>query len=228
VDFERICPYPPWDLDQATPMGLVGIGGTLTSGTLVRAYSEGVFPWYNPNDPVMWWSPDPRAIFDLQTGIYISSRLARTIRSKKFEIRLDTSFREVMSACGDREEGTWVTEDMLDAYTKLHEEGFAHCVETWRDGQLVGGVYGVALYGLFAAESMFYRETDASKVALAGLFDHLRARGYTLVDTQMLTEHTARMGAFEIDRALYIALLKLALSQKEVTFLPNQVPKISS
>lgn len=228
MDFDRLCPDPPWDLDNATPIGLVGIGGKLTSATLLRAYSEGVFPWYSLDDPILWWSPNPRAIFDIHTGIYISRRLARTIRSGKFEIRMDTAFREVMSACGVRPEGTWITPEMLDAYTKLHEEGFAHCVETWRDGKLVGGVYGVALCGLFAAESMFYRESDASKVALAALFDHLRSRGYTLVDTQMLTEHTYRMGAFEIDRALYLEMLKYALQQENVTFHPNQIPKISA
>ena len=218
----------PWELCDDVPWvpplfadenGLVGVGGTLEPSCLLRAYSEGIFPWYSVGDPILWWSPNPRAIFDLQVGLNISRRLARTIRSGKFQITFNRCFSTVMRCCGDRVEGTWITEEMLHAYERLHYLGYAHSVETWEGEELAGGLYGVAIGGLFAAESMFYRRTDGSKVAMAALFEHLRQRGFTLVDTQMLTEHTERMGAFTVPRPEYLTRLRLAVAKEDTSFI---------
>jgi leucyl/phenylalanyl-tRNA--protein transferase len=223
---------------EAEADGFVGIGGTLAPAVLLRAYSEGVFPWYNEGEPILWWSPDPRGVIGLSAeragadgtpgygGLHVSKRLARTIRGGKFRVTLDTCFETVMRACGEhREEGTWVTEEMVTAYTRLHKLGHAHSVEAWvRDPGaadqwvLAGGTYGVAVGALFAAESMFYRETDGSKVALAALVQHLIARGYELLDVQMVTEHTGRMGATEVPRRDYLRRLKKAVAKPGVTF----------
>jgi leucyl/phenylalanyl-tRNA--protein transferase len=206
---------PPMFADEN---GLVGVGGTLEPSCLLRAYTEGVFPWFSDGDPILWWSPDPRAVFDITAGLHVSRRLARTLRSGKFQVTFDRAFGRVIRACGDRPEGTWITREMVSAYEDLHRLRFAHSVEAWQDGDLAGGVYGVAINGFFAAESMFYRRTDASKVALAALFDRLRARGFELVDTQMLTDHTERMGAFEVPRDDYLKMLKHAVSNDRVRF----------
>ena len=198
--------------------GLVGVGGTLEPACLLRAYAEGVFPWFSEGDPILWWSPDPRAVFSIRAGLHVSRRLTRTLRSGKFAITFNRAFGEVIRACGDRPEGTWITREMVSAYEDLHRLRFAHSVEAWQDGELAGGVYGVGLNGFFAAESMFYRRTDASKAALVALFDRLKERGYELVDTQMLTEHTERMGAFEVTREKYLELLKRAIAKRGVRF----------
>jgi leucyl/phenylalanyl-tRNA---protein transferase len=216
--FDRIH-EPPWVPPEfADENGLVGVGGDLEPNCLLRGYVEGVFPWFSEGDPVLWWSPNPRAIFDINNGLQIGKRLARTIRSGKFQTTRNQCFEIVIRACGDRPEGTWITDEMIEAYVRLHELGFAHSVESWYNGELAGGVYGVAVNGFFAAESMFYRVSDGSKVALAALFDHLKLRGYELVDTQMLTEHTARLGAFEIHRNSYLSRLKHAVAKHGVRF----------
>lgn len=198
--------------------GLVGVGGTLEPSVLLRAYTEGVFPWFSDGDPILWWSPDPRAIFDVRTGLNVTRRLARTIRSGRFQITFDRAFGRVIRACAEREEGTWITREMVHAYEDLHRLRIAHSAEAWLDGALVGGVYGIAINAFFAAESMFFRVTDASKVALAGLFDRLRERQFELVDTQMLTEHTERLGAFEVRRERYLELLRGAILKRNVRF----------
>jgi len=217
----------PWDRYGDVPWipptfadedGLVGIGGTLDPTCLLRAYAEGVFPWFSEGDPIYWWSPDPRAVFDIHKGMHISRRLARTVRSGKFHVTFDRQFRQVIRACGDRPEGTWITREMVTAYEELHRLGFAHSAEAWQDGELAGGVYGVAICGFFAAESMFYRKTDGSKVALAALLDRLKTRGFELVDLQMLTEHTERLGAFEVSRPKYLEMLKKAIGKDGVRF----------
>jgi leucyl/phenylalanyl-tRNA--protein transferase len=239
----------PWiPPDLAEPDGFVGVGGDLAPRTLLRAYAEGVFPWFNEGDPILWWSPDPRGIIDLHDdatsslrgtrlesppgtpgygGLHVSKRLLRTIRSGKFRVTVNQCFREVMRACGEhRPEGTWVTTDMLRAYTDLHRLGHAHSLETWvkadtddpNEWELAGGTYGIAIGGLFAAESMFYRVTDGSKVALAALVQRLRERGFTLLDVQMKTEHTGRMGAAEIPRREYLKRLRRAISITGVSF----------
>jgi leucyl/phenylalanyl-tRNA--protein transferase len=198
----------------------------------MRAYRDGVFPWYNEGDPILWWSPDPRAVIELQSsegknsiygGLHVSHRLARTIRSGKFRVTFDQCFSRVMESCGQqREGGTWVTAKMLEAYTEMHQLGHAHSVETWCGDQLAGGVYGLAIGGLFAAESMFYRVTDGSKVALAALVARLRAKNFVLLDVQMKTAHTERMGAINIPRSDYLRRLRKAIQISNVSFLDAQ------
>jgi leucyl/phenylalanyl-tRNA--protein transferase len=204
---------PRWARDA----GLVAVGGDLRPERLLRAYRRGEFPWYNEGDPVCWWSPDPRAIFELD-GLHVSRRLQRTLRSGRFRVLVNRDFAAVIQGCADRPgEGTWITADMVAAYETLHRLGHAHSVEAWHEGQLAGGIYGVAVGGLFAGESMFTRVRDASKVALAFLVDRLRQRGFQLFDIQFLTEHTARLGAIEIPRREYLRRLRLAL-RHPVTF----------
>jgi leucyl/phenylalanyl-tRNA--protein transferase len=204
------------DPEAADERGLVMVGGDLRPERLLEAYSNGIFPWYSEGQPVLWWSPDPRAIFELD-GLHVSRRLQRTMRSGRFEVTIDQAFTHVMRACGERAEGTWITHAMLRAYERLHKLGFAHSVETWSGLDLVGGIYGVSIGGFFAGESMFHRESDASKAALVALFDHLRTRGYELFDTQLATPHTRRLGAVEISRKNYLRRLRAAL-RKDVTF----------
>ena len=202
----------PWVLPEfATPEGIVGVGGDLRPGSLLEAYAHGIFPWFNPGDPIIWWSPDPRAIFDLR-DFHVPRRLAATIKQNKFRVTADTRFRAVMEGCAaEREEGTWVTGEMIEAYTELHERGHAHSLEVWLGDDLVGGIYGIALGGFFAGESMFHRVRDASKVALVSLLTRLRDRGFELFDTQILNDHTEQFGAFEIPRAEYLRRLATAV-----------------
>jgi leucyl/phenylalanyl-tRNA--protein transferase len=199
------------DPEFADDMGLVAIGGDLRPARLLQAYRSGIFPWYDEGYPVCWWSPDPRAIFELDR-MHVSRRLQRTIRSGRFRITLNQAFGDVIRGCADREEGTWITGDMIAAYENLHRLGHAHSVEAWLGEKLAGGIYGVAIAGFFAGESMFSRCRDASKVALAYLVDHLRQRGFQLFDIQMLTDHTASLGATEIPRGKYLGRLKQALA----------------
>lgn len=198
--------------ELADDSGLVAVGGDLQPARLLEAYRRGVFPWYDASDPICWWSPDPRAIFELD-GLHIGRRLARTIRAQRFTCTVNQDFAGVLHGCADRAEGTWITPEMRRAYTRLHELGHAHSIETWCGCELAGGLYGVALGGLFAGESMFARRSDASKVALAFLVQRLRQRGFRLFDIQFLTEHTARLGAIEIPRTDYLVRLKQALAQ---------------
>lgn len=184
----------------------------LDPNLLLAAYCQGIFPMGSPDGEIRWYDPNPRAIIPLDDGFHVPSRLARTVRNGSFELRVDTSFRAVMEACAEPgREGSWITSELTEAYAALHEAGFAHSVEAWRDGALVGGLYGVAIGGLFAGESMFSRERDASKVALVHLVERLRRGGFVLLDTQFLTEHLARFGAFEITRAEYRRRLAAAL-----------------
>jgi leucyl/phenylalanyl-tRNA---protein transferase len=206
--------FPPVEL--ASREGLLAIGGDLRVERLLAAYRHGVFPWYNEGQPILWWSPDPRAIL-LPAQMRISRSLKKTLRSEKFEISFDRCFAEVMRACaGPRpahpEGGTWITDAMRDAYTALHDAGHAHSAEVWQDGQLVGGLYGVAIGGAFFGESMFSRVSDASKIALAHTAHQLDRWGYTLIDCQLPTSHLARLGAESIPRARYMGLLTSALA----------------
>jgi leucyl/phenylalanyl-tRNA--protein transferase len=213
---------PEWDWSDEN--GLVAVGGELRPERVLAAYRQGVFPWYGEGSPVLWWSPDPRAIFELD-GLRISRRLARVYRSGRFTFTFNRCFRDVMRACAEqRDDGTWITAAMLQTYAKLHELGHAHSIETWRDGRLVGGLYGVAIGGFFAGESMFYRVADASKVAMIRLFEQLRERGYVLFDTQFLTPHTQRLGACEVPRAEYLRRLQAAL-KRPVCFADDCPPK---
>lgn len=185
---------------------------------LVRAYREGIFPMALDDGEIGWFSPDPRGIIPLDT-FHVSARLARVARSGRFEARIDTAFEAVMRACAERpDDGTWINEEIVESYLALHRLGLAHSVEMWRKGQLVGGLYGVSLGGAFFGESMFHRETDASKVALVVLVDRLNRRSFTLLDTQWLTPHLEQFGAVEIPRKEYLKRLAVALS-KDCVFL---------
>ena len=189
--------------------GLVATGGSLTVPRLLEAYRKGIFPW--SANPVTWWSPDPRAILDLD-AIHIPRRLRSAVARPPYRVSFDTAFAEVMRACAQREDHpSWITPEFLEAYTALHQAGHAHSIELWREDQLIAGVYGVALGGLFAGESMFHRARDASKIALVILQQRLRQWGFTLFDTQMVTPVTALLGAREIPRDQYLARLEQAL-----------------
>ncbi|HTY78443.1 MAG TPA: leucyl/phenylalanyl-tRNA--protein transferase [Candidatus Bathyarchaeia archaeon] len=183
----------------------------LTPEGVEWAYRHGIFPMADERSgEVLWFRPDPRAIIPLD-GFHVSRSLARTLKGGRFEIRLDTDFEGVMRGCADRPEGSWIDERFVEVYGALHRAGKAHSVEAWREGRLAGGTYGVAVGGAFMAESMFHRETDASKVALAALVERLGERGFTLLDVQYLTPHLASLGAVEISRREYEARLVRAL-----------------
>jgi leucyl/phenylalanyl-tRNA--protein transferase len=205
------------DPRRADPEGLVAVGGDLSVPRLLMAYRSGIFPW--TANPATWWSPDPRGIFELD-GFHVSRSLARVLRQASFEIRLDTAFEAVMEGCAEPARGrrsTWITHEFIDAYCELHKQGYAHCLECWRNGELVGGIYGVSIGGFFAGESMFHRASNASKVALYHLIEHLRRRGYALFDTQMLTPITEQLGGVNISRDEYLKRLKVAV-EKECSF----------
>jgi len=205
--------FPP--AEHADESDLVLVGGKLNTEWLLDAYRHGIFPWpmWGDEMPMTWFSLDPRAIIELN-DIYISKRLRRTLRSGKFEVTCDRAFKQVMEGCAlpRKDEGeTWITPTMKRGYCQLHEQGHAHSVEVWHEGQLAGGIYGVTIGGLFAGESMFHNVTDASKVALVSLVHHLKSRGYQLFDIQQWTPHTGSMGAIEISRTVYLHRLKSAV-----------------
>ncbi|HYI85566.1 MAG TPA: leucyl/phenylalanyl-tRNA--protein transferase [Burkholderiales bacterium] len=196
-------PFPPVERALQAPNGLLAAGGELSMERLLEAYRRGVFPWYSGNEPVLWWSPDPRMVLYCQE-LKVSRSLAKSARNKGFEVRVDTAFTAVLEGCADRPQGTWLGGDMKKAYQRLHRAGFAHSFETWLEGELVGGLYGVAIGRMFYGESMFSRETDASKVALVALVGELRAREFPLIDCQMHTPLLASLGAREIPRGTFL------------------------
>lgn len=194
---------------------MVAIGADLEPGTVLAAYQAGIFPMPWKARKIAWWSPDPRGILPLDR-LKISRSLRKAV--PRFEIRVDTAFEEVIAACADpARTGAWIDKSMRRAYTRLHHDGWAHSVEAWADGQLAGGLYGLAIGGLFAGESMFHRRTDASKVALVGLVERLRSGGATLLDVQWLTSHLASLGAVEVARPRYHELLGVAVAQHQMT-----------
>ncbi|MBX9679078.1 MAG: leucyl/phenylalanyl-tRNA--protein transferase [Gemmataceae bacterium] len=209
-----------FDPEFATQFGLVSVGGALEPARVLRAYAAGIFPWFNEGDPVCWWSPDPRAIFELDR-FHVPRRLARTIRSGKFRVTVNEDFAGVIRGCADRDEGTWITREMMHCYETLHRQGHVHSVETWLGDELVGGIYGVAIGGFFGGESMFCRVTDASKVALVALIERLKERSFALFDSQILNDHTGSLGAIEISREEYLERLKKA-QRLPVTFAENK------
>lgn len=205
--------FPP--VDSASPEGLLAVGGDLRSERLLEAYRHGIFPWYEEDQPILWWSPDPRAVL-FPDKLHVPRSLDKTIRRGHFTLTLDTCFRAVMMECaGPRpqypEGGTWITPAMIEAYTRLHEQGYAHSIETWQEGKLVGGLYGVAIGGAFFGESMFSRATDASKVALVSLVRQLRAWGFKIFDCQQASPHVIALGAEEISRREFLEHLNAAL-----------------
>jgi len=202
------------DPRQANAEGLVAVGGDLSVSRLLLAYRSGIFPWTAA--PVTWWSPDPRAIFELD-GFHLSRSLARAIRKPLFQVTIDRSFHGVMRGCAEPASGrrdTWITPEFLEAYGRLHEQGYAHSVECWEGERLAGGIYGVAIGGFFAGESMFHRVSNASKVALFHLIEHLKTRRFALFDIQMLTPITQRLGGVTIAREEYLNRLRTALENK--------------
>jgi leucyl/phenylalanyl-tRNA---protein transferase len=211
--------FPP--PTATTPDGLLCVGGRLEPEWLVDAYSHGIFPWpIWEHEPMVWWSPDPRAIIPLD-GFHISRRLQRTLRSGKFDVTRDRDFEEVIRGCatvpGRGPGKTWLTPAMIAAYCRMHELGYAHSVEVWHKGELAGGTYGMAIGAFFAAESMFHRVRDASTVAVAHLVTHLQVRGYQLLDIQQWTPHTGRLGAKEISRLEYLQRLAV-ITELPITF----------
>ncbi|MBL8520685.1 MAG: leucyl/phenylalanyl-tRNA--protein transferase [Betaproteobacteria bacterium] len=198
--------FPPPARALDDPNGLLCAGGDLTPDSIVKAYAGGIFPWYSEGQPILWWSPDPRMVL-YPAEFKLSRSLAKTLRAGRFEVRFDTAFADVIRACAEprREDGgTWIVPAMQEAYIALHRAGIAHCAEAWRDGRLVGGLYGVALGRVFFGESMFARETDASKVAFASLMEKIKREGFELVDCQQETAHLARFGARPIPRAAFL------------------------
>ncbi|MEL6345598.1 MAG: leucyl/phenylalanyl-tRNA--protein transferase [Myxococcota bacterium] len=209
---EHIFPRPSF----AEPDGLLGVGGDLHPGRLLLAYANGIFPWYNENQPILWFSPDPRFVLHPQK-LHVGRSLKKRIRRGDYEIRLDSAFADVIAACKETQRpgqrGTWITEDMAAAYNQLHELGYAHSAEAWKDGELVGGLYGVSLGGLFSGESMFARASDASKVAFVWLVRQLQVWGVDLIDAQVYTDHLSRFGAEEMPREAYMAQLRHLIHQ---------------
>jgi leucyl/phenylalanyl-tRNA--protein transferase len=210
------CRFQFPDPAGAGPEGLLAQGGDLEPATLLAAYRRGIFPWPYDEQALLWWSPDPRAVLPLD-GLHVSRRLARTLRQRRFRLTVNAAFAAVVEGCATREQ-TWITPAMREAYVRLHGLGWAHSVEAWdSDGTLAGGLYGVAVGGLFAAESMFHRVSDASKVALVGLVEHARRVGVTLLDVQLPSPHLASLGVRAIPRAEYLRRLAAAL-QRPVAF----------
>jgi leucyl/phenylalanyl-tRNA--protein transferase len=203
-------PFPPPEQALQQPNGLLAAGGNLSPARLLDAYRHGIFPWFNADDPILWWSPDPRMVL-FPEEFKISRTLRKTLRSHVYEVRSDTAFEQVMRACAaprGGQNGSWIHEEMVAAYTSLHRMGYAHSVETWKDGELAGGLYGVSIGRMFYGESMFSRRSDASKVALAHLAAQLRRWNFGMIDCQMNTSHLASLGAREIPRAEFIRRLQ--------------------
>ena len=203
-------PFPEVERALAEPNGLLAAGADLSLPRLLEAYRNGIFPWFGHDQPILWWSPDPRMVL-FPAELKVSRSLARTLRSTRFEVRADTAFDAVIEGCRQPrrgESGTWITEGMTEAYGTMHRAGFAHSVETWLDGKLVGGLYGVALGRAFFGESMFARVSDASKVALVALARQLQHWGFGVIDCQMNTAHLASLGAREIPRAEFTRRLR--------------------
>jgi leucyl/phenylalanyl-tRNA--protein transferase len=199
--------------------GILAVGGSLDIPVLLEAYSRGIFPWYSEGSPLIWWSPDPRMVL-FPERLKISKSMQQTLRKKTYEVRMDTAFTEVIEFCSkvprEGQEGTWITPEMKSAYIGLHEEGYAHSVESYIDGELAGGLYGVSLGGMFFGESMFHLKRDASKVALYHLIGFLKHHGFDLVDVQQSTPHMQRLGAEEIPRSRFLEILNASIPKETI------------
>ena len=199
--------FPP--VDTATPEGLLAYGGDLSPNRLLLAYRSGIFPWYNSNDPILWWSPDPRLVLFLDEFIL---RKSLKKRMKHFEIRYDTAFAKVMQECGsivrEGQKGSWIIPEIIEAYSVLNDMGYAHSIEAWQEGELVGGLYGIAIGKMFFGESMFAKVSDASKVAFAHLVQRLKEEGFDMIDCQISSEHLKSLGAREISREEFLKRLQ--------------------
>ncbi|PKO46230.1 MAG: leucyl/phenylalanyl-tRNA--protein transferase [Betaproteobacteria bacterium HGW-Betaproteobacteria-22] len=209
------CDFPPLTEALAEPNGLIAIGGDLSLSRLLNAYQHGIFPWFSHGEPILWWSPDPRMVLQPH-ALKISRSLKKTITQKKFEVRFNSAFKEVMTQCGQtvrsQQTGTWITEEIINGYCRLHEAGYAISAESWLNGQLVGGCYGVKIGRMFYGESMFHHVTDASKVAFVSLVEYLINHGVSMIDCQMKTAHLASLGACEISREAFLLQLSELIS----------------
>jgi leucyl/phenylalanyl-tRNA--protein transferase len=207
---EIIFPSP----ELAEEDGLLAVGGDLSVERLLLAYSMGIFPWYSDDSPILWWSPDPRLVL-MPGDLRVSRSLRQEIKKETYRTTFDNAFERVIRSCAELprkdEEGTWITEDMITAYCRLHEKGFAHSVESWAGDELAGGLYGVALGGVFYGESMFARKSDASKVAFAKLVPQLASWGFRIIDCQVATDHLMSLGAKEVPRSEFLKIMKKAL-----------------
>lgn len=207
---EPIFPNP----EEADPDGLLAIGGDLSPQRLLTAYSNGIFPWYADDSPILWWSTNPRLIL-IPDEFHMPRSLRRVLNKGQFTFTLDTAFPSVIHECASsnrpEQEGTWIVEDMVEAYTMLHELGYCHSMEAWQDGELVGGLYGISLGAAFFGESMFYKVPDASKAAFAVLVNQLRVWGFSMIDCQQTTRHLLRFGAKEVQRFRFLAMLREAM-----------------
>jgi len=202
-------PFPPVDSALVEPNGLLAAGGDLSPRRLLDAYAHGIFPWFNAEDPILWWSPDPRMVL-FPAELHVSRSLRRVLRSGAFTVTLDRAFDDVMRGCAEPradQDGTWITAEMLDAYGRLARLGHAHSVEVWAGDELAGGLYGVSIGRAFFGESMFSRRSNASKVALAALAAQLARWRFTVLDCQMSTPHLASLGAREVPRAQFVRLV---------------------
>ena len=211
--------FPPVDTARTEPNGLLCAGADLASETIVAAYSLGIYPWFSDDQPILWWSPNPRMVL-FPDEFKISKSLAKTVARGVFDIRFDTAFSDVIAACSAprrKDGGTWIVPEMRLAYAELHAMGVAHSIESWRDGELVGGLYGLAIGHMFFGESMFTRATDASKVALVALVEKLKQDGFALIDCQQETRHLASFGARPIARAEFVQRLKVLIDLNQST-----------
>lgn len=211
------CGFPPTSSALKEPNGLLAIGGDLSPARLLSAYRQGIFPWFSDDEPIMWWSPSPRMVL-FPAELKIARSLKKTINKQLFDIKFNTAFEAVMQACSQasrpNQDGTWITQNMVKAYYKLHEMGYAQSAEAWQDGKLVGGCYGIKIGQIFFGESMFHHVNDASKVAFVHLVQHLQASNVILIDCQMNTAHLARFGAQEIDRTIFEQHLQQGINKQ--------------
>jgi leucyl/phenylalanyl-tRNA--protein transferase len=209
---QNYCGFP--DPNHAQRDGLIAFGGDLSPKRILSAYSEGIFPWYSPGEPILWWSPDPRFVLFPQK-FHISKSLSKTIRKANYIITMDQAFESVIQECAkiriENGCGTWITNKMIQAYSKLYEMGYAHSVETWMDDQLAGGLYGLSLGRMFAGESMFFRKNNASKIAMVALVSFARSYNFDFIDCQLKTTHLKSLGAENIPRNVFLQLLKKTL-----------------
>lgn len=207
--------FPPTATALHEPNGLLAVGGDLSPGRLIHAYQQGIFPWFSEEDPILWWSPNPRAVF-FPDKLHISRSLAKTNKKPNWQVTINNHFAEVVHACANQRvdnEGTWITEEMIEAYCKLHKLGHAHSVEVWFDNKLVGGLYGVSVGRAFCGESMFHQKTDASKVALLRFAKHFELNGGQLIDCQVGNPHLFSLGAINLQRERFLMKLNIAQQQ---------------
>lgn len=218
--------FPAIETALTDPDGLLAVGGCLSPKRIINAYKHGIFPWYSPGEPVLWWSPDPRLVL-FPEHLNVSRSLRKTIRKGGFKITYDQAFPQVIQYCAaprDEETGTWITEEMYLAYTQLHQQGIAHSIEAWSDGELVGGLYGIAIGQVFFGESMFHRKTDASKVAFCFLVQLLSQWNYKLIDCQVHTNHLSSLGAEQIERKDFSLLINQYCAIQPYSTAWTQVP----